>query len=367
MKIAHILYSGLGGHGNVFFSMVKAAEHTEFDFEAIFAGIEEVRGEYVTACNASNVQWTFVHKTPGLDISFNRSIIAAIKASKSSIIFLHGSRFFILAKLGVLLSKNKKRVVIRETQPNHLKSKADWVGLVFALLFADKMIFLTERFQKDIQKKLKWIYKSQKVSVINNGIDLNFFKPAEKMSVKLTVIGMQSRIMETKDHATLLHAFAAFQHQHPDCEIQLKIAGDGDLMPAMQILAKQMEISEKVEFVGMLNEGDLATFLQSLDIYVHASLGETMSTAIMQAMACKLPIIASDVPGINNMIENDKTGILVPSKNSTALADAIYTLINNPGKAAALKEAAFDFAVLNYSNKTMFAKYKAVFKSLVIN
>ncbi|MBK8495622.1 MAG: glycosyltransferase family 4 protein [Chitinophagaceae bacterium] len=56
-------------------------------------------------------------------------------------------------------------------------------------------------------------------------------------------------------------------------------------------------------------------FLQSLDIYVHASLGETMSTAIMQAMACKLPIVASDVNGINNMIIHGKTGILVPTHN----------------------------------------------------
>jgi glycosyltransferase involved in cell wall biosynthesis len=367
MKIAHILYSGLGGHGNVFFSMVKAAENTQFDFEAIFAGVEEVRDEYVAACRACNVQWTFVHKTPGLDINFNKNIIAAIKTSKSSIIFLHGSRFFILAKLGALVSKNKKKIVVRETQPNHLKSKADWVGLIFALLFADKMVFLTERFRKDVQKKLNWIYPPQKVSVINNGIDLNLFKPAEKIRGKLSVIGMQSRIMQTKDHAILLHAFAAFQHQYPDCEVQLKIAGDGELMPAMQKLAEELKISDKIEFTGMLTEVDLVNFLQSLDIYIHASLGETMSTAIMQAMACKLPIIASDVPGISNMIENDKTGILVPAKNSTALADAIYTLISNPEKATALKEAAFDFAILNYSNKTMFAKYEAVFKSLVIN
>ena len=111
----------------------------------------------------------------------------------------------------------------------------------------------------------------------------------------------------------------------------------------------------------MLEEIELVKFLHDLTIYVHASLGETMSTAIMQAMACGLPIIASDVPGINNMIINNKTGILVPVKNEQVMADAIKYLVNTNSRAAELGANAFEFAKMHYSNVTMFKKYKELF------
>ena len=79
-------------------------------------------------------------------------------------------------------------------------------------------------------------------------------------------------------------------------------------------------------------------------------------------MACGLPIIASNVAGINNMIENNITGMLVPVKNDRALADAIYAIVSDTDKAATMKKAALDFALLNYSNMTMFTKYLLVFR-----
>jgi L-malate glycosyltransferase len=112
----------------------------------------------------------------------------------------------------------------------------------------------------------------------------------------------------------------------------------------------------------MLEEKDLPEFINSLDIYVHATLGETMSTAIMQVMACRVPVIASDVPGVNNMIIHEQLGLLVPVKNETAMAEAIVYLLDHPEVAAKLSGNAFDFAITHYSNTSMLDKYKAVFK-----
>ena len=92
-------------------------------------------------------------------------------------------------------------------------------------------------------------------------------------------------------------------------------------------------------------------------MYIHASLGETMSTAIMQAMACALPVIASDVSGINNMLAADVTGILVPAKNEFLLADAIINCISNPTLLQSLSQKAYAYAVTNFSNQAMFQAY----------
>ncbi len=366
MKILHILYSGLGGTGNVFFSFVKADENKKkYNYEAIFAGVEQIREEYVLKSNAQKIDWKFILKKKRLDITFNRQFIQSIKQSPSSIILLHGSRFIVLAKIGAWVSKNKKKIVVAETQSNQLKTKMEWMFLAASVILADKMVFLTEQFRTEIKQKFKWLYVEEKTAVINNGLDLSIFKPAKKPADGPIVLGMQSRIIPIKDHVTLLHAYALFTRRYPEISVRLKIAGDGSSLPALRLLITRLQIIDGVEFTGMLNEEELIKFLQSLDVYIHASFGETMSTSIMQAMACRLPIIASDVPGINNMIQHNISGILVPVKNEEALANAISELISNPAKINLLKNEAFNFAILNYSNKTMFAKYETVFEQLI--
>ncbi|MDB5280525.1 MAG: hypothetical protein JWR61_5480 [Ferruginibacter sp.] len=366
MKVLQVLYSGLGGHGNVFFSFIAADEDKENEYEAIFAGVEDIREEYIKKSDEFDIEWNFIKKRKRLDIDFNKKFIATIKNSQCSIILLNGSRFIILAKIAAFISKNKKKIMVTETQANQLKTKAEWLWFILAMVFADSIVFLTDSFRDEIKKKLSLFYNAGKIAVINNGLDLAIFKPAVKLPDKTIVLGMQSRIVPIKDHATLLRAFALLQQKYPELVMQLKIAGDGEALAEMKQLAADLKIDNAVTFTGMLNEVELVAFLQSLDIYIHASLGETMSTAIMQAMACKLPIIASDVAGINNMIKNNDTGILVPVKNEAALAEAISVIIHNSTKAETLKQSAYNFAVLNYSNKTMFVKYQAVFESLSI-
>jgi glycosyltransferase involved in cell wall biosynthesis len=163
-----------------------------------------------------------------------------------------------------------------------------------------------------------------------------------------------------KDHITLLKAFSILKKSKKEAsqQLMLKIAGDGELKTELITIAEHLGISGDVVFTGMLNEEQLTAFLGSLDIYVHASLGETMSTAIMQAMACGLPIIASDVNGINNMITDKIDGILVPAKNEQLLATALSILINDPLLRKSLAQNAFTNAVNNYSNQTMFQSYK---------
>lgn len=108
----------------------------------------------------------------------------------------------------------------------------------------------------------------------------------------------------------------------------------------------------------MLDEVELVRFLNELDIYVHASYGETMSTAILQAMACKLPIIASDVLGINNMLTDKETALLVPLEDVQSMFRAIMNLINDPYLKTQISENAYEDCVLRYSNTHSWSLFK---------
>lgn len=363
MKILHILYAGLGGHGNVFFSMVRADINNEFEHEALFNGVEELRDEYITRCTDSSIKWNFVKKKQGLDLVFYKKIITAIRNTAPDIIFLHGSTAIIPVKIASWITRKKQIIITRETQANGLKKSRDWFTLKAALLLSTKTVFLSEAYNEEIKKKELWFYRKKRVAIIPNGIDLQKFSITPKQITDTVIVGMQSRIVKIKDHKTLLLAFAQLLKDIslPGKIFLLKIAGDGDHREQLQQLVKELSIENNVEFTGVLAEDDLVTFLAGLDIYVHASLGETMSTAIMQAMAGYKPVIASDVPGINNMITDGFTGILVPVQNSVLLYEKIKALILSPAEVQRISANAHDYAVAHFSNDTMFSKYRTLF------
>ena len=93
MKILHIAFSGLGGHGNVFFSMADADSAKQHQYEVIFFGNEEVREEYTTKCDQRNIPWYFVKKKPGFDFGAYWQIEKIIKRTLPDIIFLHSSAY----------------------------------------------------------------------------------------------------------------------------------------------------------------------------------------------------------------------------------------------------------------------------------
>ena len=359
MKILHVLYSGLGGHGNIFFSFVKNGANDGLQYEALFNGIEAVKPESLERCATFNVDWHFVAKKKGLDIGYYRKLMKWIRKSDADIVFLHSAAYILPAKLGSLFSKRKKRIIVRETQANQLKSKMEWFWLAVAMLAATNIVFLSEEYRIEISKKLRCCYRSKKIKVIPNGIDLDLFKPEKKYPGEKKIFGMQSRLVPIKDHLTLLEAFSIIRSA--DKNYLLKIAGDGEYRQVLVDRAAALGLGGAVEFTGIITEDDLPEFLCSLDIYVHASLGETMSTAIMQAMACGLPVIASDVMGINNMIEDENTGILVPSKDATALARAMGSLMADEPKRTALSLAARQYAENKFSNKRMLDAYRQLF------
>ncbi len=361
MKVLHVLYCGLGGHGNVFFSMLKADADKEMEYEALFYGIEDLRADYIEQCNSNNISWNFAQKKAGFDLKYYRQILHFIKKSNPDIVFLHGSAYILPSKIASLLSAKKYRVVVRETQANHLKTKAQWITLCIAMLLADKIVCLTKEFKEQIKASIKFFYRDKKVVVIPNGIDLDLYKPKENSMANVFYIGMQSRIVSIKDHTTLLKAFSLLKKAGKipaGQNIKLKIAGDGDFKEQLIRLTNELEINNDVEFTGMLNEQNLVHFLQSLHLYVHASLGETMSTAVMQAMGCGLPIVASDVNGINNMIDNGRTGILVPVKNEQLMAEALIACITNPALRQLLAVNALQFSKDNFSSQAMLKAYQ---------
>jgi glycosyltransferase involved in cell wall biosynthesis len=360
-KIIHLLYSGLGGHGSVFFSLVRADKKKLFHTEAVFCGIEKVRDDYVDQCKQLVVPFRSIRKKRGFDPLVYLRLYNAFKKAKPDILFLHGATFILPAILYKRFHRSVK-IIVRDTQAHHLKSKREWYWLKLAIRHSYYIVFLTKESQEGVIEKMKNFSLQKKTVVIPNGLDTNLYSPEPSRDLALRiVIGMQSRLQPIKDHPTLLKAFALLIKRYPNRQLVLRIAGDGETRAALERLAEELQIDKQTEFCGMLNEKDLIDFMHSLDIYVHASFGETMSNSIMQAMACGLPVIASDVWGINNMVVNNENGILFTSKDESQLYNCLDILIRDKELRARLAGNARLFAEKEFSSSELFKRYSQLF------
>jgi len=356
LKVLQILYSGLGGHGSVVFSLLEAGvSNVDLKNHIVFYGIENVKNEYKDKCHKLNVPFDSVVKKEGLDMGSYKKVFNILKKEKPDVILLHSVNLIVIVYLACLFRKT--RIISIEHQANQLKNRKDWIYTYLCMFLAHKVVYLTSSYQEQIKTHLRWLFKSQKSIVIPNGIDIDYFSPRPKMNGEC-FCGMLSRLNSLRDHVTLIEAISLLKSKN----VKLLIGGDGPTLGELKKITEKLDVIDFVKFLGLLEGNDVLEFFHKINIYVHASFGETMSTSLMQAMACGLPVIASDVDGINNMIDNGKNGLLVPLRDKLALASALVELSENAEYRKRLSHTARQYAIENFSNKVMFDRYFRLIK-----
>ena len=179
----------------------------------------------------------------------------------------------------------------------------------------------------EVQKSICAFYgmKAEKVPVIYNGVDLSRCMAKESYAAGETVkIVHVGRFNEQKNHGRLLRSFEVLLSQHPHCHLNL--VGDGELMESVKASATELGIGETVTFLG--SQSNVYPFLQEADVFVLPSDYEGMPMTIIEAMGTGLPIVATAVGGVPDMIENETSGLLVPCKEG-AVAQAMARLVSD--------------------------------------
>lgn len=355
MKVMQVIYSGLGGHAPVAFSFIEASKRSgsSVNNTLLFYGIEPVNKGYAAICDEVGVPFIGVRKKRKLDLGSYWQIFRIFLKQKPDVILLHSVNLIVVAWVARLFIRTK--VIAVEHQSNQLKRKVEWLFTKLCFLFAHKVVFLTDDYKEEVKQHVPFYYRERKVAVVPNGLNVDFGWSA-KLTTKVYRLGMISRLNSLKDHATLIEAFKRLN----DPDLELYIAGAGDTLPPLIELVKSLSLEDRIHFLGLIDGEEVNSFFKNIDIYVHASLGETMNTALMNAMAYGLPIVASDVKGINNMVQHGVTGILVPGKDSLKLAEAIKGLMDDPKKRLALSTNSREYALQHFSDQLMFRSYAAL-------
>jgi 1,2-diacylglycerol 3-alpha-glucosyltransferase len=171
-------------------------------------------------------------------------------------------------------------------------------------------------------------------TVIPTGIDLEPYRSTDGKELRrqknwqddLVMVSV-GRLAREKNWGTLLRAAARAYQRHPD--LRLVLIGDGPEKAALQALAGELDISERVTFTGELAFSEVVVYLKAADLFGFASVTETQGVVTMEAMAAGLPVAAVDASGTRDIVDNDVQGFLVPN-DPEALAAAIHQLLESP-------------------------------------
>ncbi len=172
--------------------------------------------------------------------------------------------------------------------------------------------------------------------LIPNSVDTDYFRPTETRSTDMQTVVCTARLTYQKGLDVLLRAWLRVHSEQP--EARLLIAGIGPLEAELTEMAQKLRLGESVEFAGL--QRDVVGFLHRGTIATLPSRWEGMPNAVLEAMACGLPCVATRVSGSEDIIVDGVSGLLVEPEDSDALAEALLSLLRDPARASALGSAA---------------------------
>jgi glycosyltransferase involved in cell wall biosynthesis len=197
---------------------------------------------------------------------------------------------------------------------------------------------------------------ARKIAIIPNGLDVTRFSQRTLSSLPRRVV-VVANLRPEKAHSVLIDATPAVLERFPDATFH--IVGDGPERTALMARAHARGVLHSYSFVG--HDDDVRSRLAASDLFVLPSRSEAFPNAVLEAMAAGLPIVASGVGGVLELIDNDRTGLLVPPGDPGALAERICRLMSVPGLASRLGAAARTEARASYSFDRMIAAFESLY------
>ncbi|HET9976868.1 MAG TPA: TIGR03088 family PEP-CTERM/XrtA system glycosyltransferase [Burkholderiaceae bacterium] len=209
-----------------------------------------------------------------------------------------------------------------------------------------------------------------RVTQLYNGVDTAAFRPAmagESMTDspfergRHWVIGTVGRMQTVKNQPALVDAFIALLQAHPALRgrARLVLVGDGPLRAACEARLAAAGLRELAWLPG--ERSDVPALMRTFDAFALPSLAEGISNTVLEAMACALPVVATDVGGNADLVRDGETGFIVPAADTSALAGALARLATAPAQAAAMGRAGRALVQQRFSLQSMVDQYRDLY------
>jgi glycosyltransferase involved in cell wall biosynthesis len=383
-KVIHVI-TRLDYGGSAQNTMLTALGHDRSQFEPLvvagYPGCWDAQGgqaateENYRRLEKAAVRWTML---PALtrevhllkDAQALWQLIRLFRQEQPALVHTHTSKAGVLGRVAAWFA----RVPIIVHTPHghvfygHFGPLRSWLFLQIERVLGaitDRLIALTEAERQDHLDRS--VGKADRFAVVPSGIDRERFGQARVQGKQqpewfgcppdALVVGSVGWLTDIKGHKYLIEAIAKLKQDFPS--LHLVIIGSGDRHDALLKQADLAGLRDAVHLLG--HRDDVEACLAGMDLFVLPSLNEGMGRALIEAMAAGLPVIASRVGGIPTVISHERTGLLVPSGDAAALADALRRLLDRPEWATQLGMAASHSVDSRYGSISMVHAIEAIF------
>jgi sugar transferase (PEP-CTERM/EpsH1 system associated) len=318
---------------------------------------------------APNVALYALHKQPGLGLGIHAKLFKLLRELRPAVLHTYN---FACAEYAV--PAWAAGVPVR-VHAEHGRDASDPQGLNRKHNFLRRaLVPFIDRYVPVSHDLARWLDQvvgipAPKLELIMNGVDTERFAPglpaaATPWTDAPFVIGTVGRLQDVKDQASLIEAFALLCAARPALRatMRLAIVGDGPLRARLEQKAEQARVADLVWFPGARN--DIPELMRSFDLFTLSSIAEGTPVTLLEAMACGLPVVATRVGGIPEVVQEGVSGALVPASNPQALADALAAYVDDPARVAAHGAAARSNIERHYSVAAMVGAYTALYDQL---
>ena len=225
---------------------------------------------------------------------------------------------------------------------------------------------------QEVARTFEAIYKRPAPVLIPNGVPTEAFAPCFEIRQRLrqefqiapqTLVFIHvGRFDAVKNHAMLISAFSQL-FASALAPVELWLVGDGELREAVQQQARTLGIESRVRFLGV--RSDIPDLLRAADVFVFPSRWEGNPLSVMEAMAAGLPVVATAVGGVPELVEDGVSGILVPNEDCDALVQAMLQMVQHPDLRAQMAHAARCRAEERFDMRHTVAAYESLYESIL--
>ena len=338
----------------------------------LIKGLQESRHDNVLVCPEQSEIAAHAHNTGArihaipmrgdFDLPFIGRLRQIIAREQPDIVHLHSRRGAdVLGGIAARLAHTK--VVLTRRVDNHESSLQ--VRLKYRLF--DKVIAISGGIRNIL---ISEGVPAEKVVCVRSAIDIKqyglscadtWFRKEFGLAQDVRVIGMVAQFIERKGHRYLLQAIPGILSKYP--RVKFILFGKGPLEEGIRAMALAAGMQSSLLFAGFRN--DLERVLPCLYAIVHPAEMEGLGVALLQAAACRVPLVGTDTGGIPEIVIDGVDGYLIPPRSPQAIAAAVLKLLDDPVKARAMGEAARAIVEKEFSIDAMVAGNLGVYRELM--
>ncbi len=280
----------------------------------------------------------------GADIKTFREILSLLKRERPHTFHINSSKAGGLGALAARIAK-VPNIIFTAHGWAFNEDRPWWQKIIIfklhalTVMLSHKTICVSEAMRRDMQ----WVpFVGRKLVVIKNGVREPLYKTHDEARATLWPsqraplwIGMISELHETKRIDDAISAIAMLRKTHP--EAVLVVLGEGEEREHLTRMLREQKLETVVHLAGFVPEG--SSYLHAFDFFLHSSRTEALAYAVIEAGYASLPVVATNVGGLPEIVEDKKSGLLVPPLRPDLLAHAVRELIENPERAHAFDTA----------------------------